>query len=83
MLHLLKRVLTETNSSHATRKYLVEINTYGKWHKERTQTKYRHHYESHNHKEALSLLLPIFFVEIQLQGRNLKNMKVKSTFLLL
>ena len=51
MLRLTKRELSETNSSHATRKHLAEINTHGKWHKQRTQTKYRYHNESHSRRE--------------------------------
>ena len=30
VLHLMRGVLNENNSSHTTRKHLVEINTYGK-----------------------------------------------------
>ena len=29
MLHLMKRAISETNSSYATRKHLTEINTHG------------------------------------------------------
>ena len=62
---MMKISLNETNSSHATRKNSALINTYGKQHKQRTQTKYIHRGESHNRRESFSLLLPKMFAELQ------------------